>query len=81
MAGCGGPERWEPQFTFHGFRYAEVTHPVEADRLLRERLPRRGRRRRRPGQRRARTGSPAPARTPTTSSRSRPAARTGTSPT
>ncbi|GAA4137646.1 glycoside hydrolase family 78 protein [Actinomadura keratinilytica] len=25
----GGEETWEPRFTFHGFRYAEVTGPVE----------------------------------------------------
>lgn len=25
----GGVETWEPRFTFHGFRYAEVTGPVE----------------------------------------------------
>ncbi|MBL7497367.1 glycoside hydrolase family 78 protein [Frankia sp. CNm7] len=26
----GGPRTWEPRFTFHGFRYAEVTGPVES---------------------------------------------------
>jgi alpha-L-rhamnosidase len=31
-----GPERWEPRFTFHGFRYVEVEgwpHPLTADAL------------------------------------------------
>jgi alpha-L-rhamnosidase len=25
----GGPETWEPRFTFHGFRYAEVSGPFD----------------------------------------------------
>ncbi|GAA1962804.1 alpha-L-rhamnosidase [Kitasatospora viridis] len=29
LLGGGAAEVWEPRFTFHGFRYAEVTGPVE----------------------------------------------------
>ncbi|WP_246121576.1 alpha-L-rhamnosidase [Pseudonocardia cypriaca] len=35
LAGRPGGEEWEPRFTFHGFRYAEVEGPADLDAIAR----------------------------------------------
>ena len=55
-----GPETWEPKFTFHGFRYVEITGVDEAPAGRRDHRRRR-RHRRRPGLARDLVGAGQPA--------------------